>query len=119
MNPGQVFKLIVHEKHLATGVHEYMVWFDATCIATADAGQVEVYVACRLPDYYYQPHVNSGEKAMLDCAVDQIRRGAVSALQASSFGLAMIMTEFRMHPVDFQPHRFREHTRRCLERLLA
>ncbi len=113
------WELVVHEKHLNQGVHEYMVWYTATCVATSDAGTVRIVVDCALPAYCFEPHPNSEGASLVECALEHIRRGATAAIERASFGLELLITELRIHPVDFQPKRFDEHTRNALTRQLA
>ena len=113
MNIGDKFDLTVHEKHLDTGVHEYVVWFSAVCelIPLAEFQPwVQINVDCELPPFVHEPHHNSGSETMLNCALEQIREGACLALLHRRHGLRMGVLEFRLHPVDFQPYRFFHHT---------
>ena len=51
-----MFELSIHEKHLDAGVHEYMVWFDATCEVIPDSSCVEIHVDCEMPKFATEPH---------------------------------------------------------------
>jgi hypothetical protein len=130
MNIGDTLELSVHEKHLDTGVHEYLVWFDATC-EVIPAG-VQIHVDCDLPAYAKEPYRagpssnpilpdiwrdlaiaqdhDGTSNSMLDHAVKNIRRGVEYALLHRRHGLRVRIHEFRLHPVDFQPSRFLLHT---------
>jgi len=113
VNIGDVFHLAVHEKHLDTGVHEYMVWFSADCevIPLPEiVPWVQVSVECDLPPFVHEPHHSTRGHTMLNSALEQIREGATLALLHRRHGLRMGIRELKIHPVDFNPYRFFHHT---------
>lgn len=135
MNIGDTFDLSIHEKHLDTGVHEYIVWFDATCEVIPESSPpcVEIVVDCDMPRFATEPHRkgpssnpiladvmpykqtddardDADPASMLDRALDGIRKGVEYALLHRRHGLRVRIREFKLHPIDFQPSRFFLHT---------
>lgn len=113
MNIGTTFDLVVHEKHLDTGVHEYMVWYTAMVSLIPDnTSSVTLVLGCHVPDDYYDSPVH--HENLMELALDAINRGAHDALSEYGLGAEFRFSEFMLHVVDFQPRRFYEHTRDCL-----
>ena len=113
MTLGDSFHLAVHEKHLDTGVHEYMVWFSGDCEVIPlpeSLPWVQISIACVLPPHVHEPQHNSHGETMLNSALEQIREGASLALLHRRHGLRIDIHEMKIHPVDFNPYRFFHHT---------
>ena len=112
MNIGTTFDLVVHEKHLDTGVHEYMVWYDAKCtvISQVPSPLVRIDVECEIPEFATLLHHNSDSQSMLQCALENIEKGVVAPLLDRTCGLQLRIVALTLHPVDFQPFPFMLHT---------
>lgn len=112
MKIGSSFDLIVHEKHLDTGVHEYLVWYDAQCtvIPQVPAPMVRIHVECEMPEFARRPYRDGDSQSMLDCALANIKQGVGFALKHREHGLELKIVAFKLHPVDFQPLPFMLHT---------
>lgn len=120
MDVGTTFDLVVHEKHLDTGTHEYMVWYDAKCtvISHASSPPVWIDVKCELPEFARLPHQNGDSQSMLECALENIEKGVVAALLHRDCGLQLNIVALTLHPVDFQPFPFMLHTYYYMRRQL-
>jgi len=105
---GTTFDLIVHEKHLDTGGHEYMVWYVAACavIPEVPSPMVGIHMACGVPDFAKPPHHNGSSQSMLDCAVENIENGVARSLLDCRHGLHVKIVEFALHPADSRPPLF-------------
>ena len=107
----KTFHLHIDENHLDKGMHEYMACFTADCALTiGDGPRIHITLGCDVPDYLQEPHHHDQTKSYLASAIEHIRQGMGYALLHRRHGLRVVITELRLHSVDYQPTFLMLHT---------
>ncbi|TWU43609.1 hypothetical protein Poly51_62640 [Rubripirellula tenax] len=99
-----------------------MACFTADCTVTNDGGPIiDLTVDCEISSFLNEPHYHDETKSYLASALEHIERGLGYALLHRRHGLRAVLTDLRLHPIDYQPLYLTLHTyyyaRRQLEML--
>ncbi|WP_037248014.1 hypothetical protein [Rhodopirellula baltica] len=99
-----------------------MACFTAGCTFTiGDGPRIDITIGCDVPNFLNEPHHHDETKSYLASAIEHIERGLGYALLHRRHGLRVVITELRLHPIDYQPTFLTLHTyyyaRRQLEML--
>ena len=88
-----------------------MACFTAGCTLTiGDGPRVDITIDCVLPDFLHEPHFHGETKTYLASAIEHIGRGMGYALLHRRHGLRVVISELRLHPIDYQPNFLMLHT---------
>lgn len=101
-----------------------MACFTADCTFTiGNRPLIDITLDCDVPSFLQEPHYHDETKTYLASAIEHIERGMGYALLHRRHGLRVVISDLRLHPIDYQPKFLMLHTyyytRRQLEILDA